>query len=129
MSDFSSSSLTLRKIIAVTGVVILILTISTYVLYQARNLIQGPSIELYGSYFPEHHEKTLLLEGQTHNIVKLTLNGKEIHTGADGSFSHTVILENGYSILTLHAQDRFGRTTSLVREYVYVPLDTPQDEV
>ena len=120
MTDFSSTPGTLRRVLRVLGIIILSIVIVSYVLYQARNLIQGPSILLYGEYFPEQHEKTILLEGQTHNIVKLTLNGKEIHTSSDGAFSHTVVLEHGYSIISLYAEDRFGRTTSVVREYVYV---------
>ncbi len=122
MSDFSSTTpSTLRRVLVLLGISILSILLVSYVLYQARNLIQGPSIVLNGEYFPEQHNKTVDLTGQTHNIVRLTVNGKEIHTDADGAFLHTIVLEHGYSIITLHAEDRFGRTTEVVREYVYVP--------
>jgi hypothetical protein len=67
------------------------------------------------------HERSVTLSGSTQNIVKLTSNGKEIHTDASGSFTHELILENGYTIVSLQAQDRFGRTTSLTHEFVYIP--------
>lgn len=109
------------RIILTCALIVLILI---YVHFQARSLIQGPTISLTKAYTPIQHDRALVLEGTAHNIVKLTLNGKEIHTNAAGEFAHTFILENGYTITTLDAQDRFGRKTSIVQEYVYIPLST-----
>ena len=77
-------------------------------------------------YTPVQHDRTVTLTGNTHNIVKLTLNGMEIHTNEQGAFTRILLLENGYTIMTLQAQDRFGRETSVVREYVYVPRTSEQ---
>lgn len=129
MSSVFTSTWTLRKCLRVLGVGILIGITLIYVLFQARNLIQGPAIILTDTYTPVHQDKIITLSGKAENIVKLTLNGKEIHTDAEGVFSHDVVLERGYTIVTLAAQDRFGRSTSVVREYVYVPLDSPEGGV
>ena len=93
----------------------------TYAVYQARNLIQGPSISL--SYEPEsvQHERALSLIGTAQNIVVLRLNGREIHTDERGVFEHTLTLENGYTILTLEAEDRYGRKTEITRSFIYTP--------
>jgi hypothetical protein len=72
------------------------------------------------------HTQHVTVTGTAKNIVKLTLNGREIHTNETGDFTHELVLENGYTILTLAAQDRFGRATSLTRTYVYVPLFAPK---
>lgn len=93
-----------------------------YVHFQARNFLEGPMVSLTDTHTILHHDKLIPLSGTAHNIVKLTLNGQEIHTNEAGSFSHTLVLEDGYTVMTLSAQDRFGRTTSLTREYVYTPL-------
>lgn len=103
------------------GITTLILLLMWYVQFQARNFIQGPAITLLGSYDSVQHERNTTLTGTARNIVKLTLNGKEIHTNESGEFTHTLILENGYTIIKLAAQDRFGRTTTIEREYVYAP--------
>ena len=110
---------TCLKFMCIAGLTALIVW---YVHFQARNFLEGPMVSLTDTHTVLHHDKLIPLSGTAHNIVKLTLNGQEIHTNEAGSFSHTLVLEDGYTIMTLRAQDRFGRTTSLMREYVYTPL-------
>ncbi len=92
-----------------------------YVHYQARNFLAGPVITLTDTHTPIQHERTVMLEGHAENIVLLTLNGREIHTTEDGVFRETLVLPYGYTIIELYAKDRFGRTETLTREYVFVP--------
>lgn len=125
MNSYSSGSFALRPFLKVAGILALTLVIGTYVVYQARNLLQGPTITLSGPVSTVQHEKIIVLEGTAKNIVKLTLNGKEIHTSAAGDFSQELVLENGYTIVLLEAQDRFGRSTEVTQEYVYVPEEFP----
>ncbi len=101
--------------------VLLLVGIIWYVQFQARNILEGPTIALTDEYTPVQYERSVDLVGNAHNIVKLTLNGREIHTDESGAFTQTLELPNGYTIMELTAQDRFGRTTSVVRKYVYVP--------
>ena len=104
------------------GAMLLLVGIVWYVQFQARNILEGPTIALTSEYAPIQHERSVDLVGIAHNIVKLTLNGREIHTDESGAFTQTLVLPNGYTIIELTAQDRFGRTTSLQQKYVYVPL-------
>lgn len=99
----------------------LLLLLVWYVHFQARNFLNGPSITLEDGNSIVHTEQRLALTGTAQNIVKLTLNGKEIHTNEEGVFTHTLILEQGYTIMTLVAQDRFGREAFIKKEYVYKP--------
>lgn len=121
MKGITLINITLGNILRIFSAFLLVGLIIFYVLFQARNILQGPNITMTDHYTPEQHERKLTLAGNTHNIVKLTLNGKEIHTNEQGDFTHTLILENGYSIILLRAVDRFGRSTSVLREYVYIP--------
>lgn len=123
-----TDSFILRRIIKAVGIVGLALALGLYVTYQARNLLQGPTITLTGPYTPIQHEDIITFTGTTKNIVKLTLNGREIHTQPDGTFTQELVLEHGYSIISLNAHDRFGRETAAVREYVYYASTSP-DEV
>lgn len=114
-------SISFSTFIRLFGGIVLLVSIIWYVQFQARNILEGPSIALTSEYIPVQHERSVDLTGNAHNIVKLTLNGREIHTDESGAFTQTLVLPNGYTIMELTAQDRFGRTTSLVRKYVYVP--------
>jgi hypothetical protein len=111
---------TLGTCIQFVSITVLVGLIVLYVHFQARNLIEGPSITLSDTPVTIQHERTLTLSGRAENIVKLTVNGREIHTNERGEFTQALVLENGYTVVTLEAQDRFGRGTTLTREYVYV---------
>jgi hypothetical protein len=118
----NSVSVHLGTILRLAGIVLLCTFFTWYVLFQARNFINGPVITLSNDAAQHvYHEQSLTLTGNAQNIVKLTLNGREIHTNKHGDFSQLLVLENGYTIMTLFAQDRFGRTTTLSREFVYSP--------
>lgn len=115
-------TLTLGNILRFFGVAVIICSLIWYVHFQARNVLTGPSIILDDTHGVVHHEQRLILTGTAQNIVRLMVNGKEIYTNETGMFAHPLILENGYTIVTITAYDRFGRTTSLNREFVYVPV-------
>ena len=123
MSTAKSTGITLGTILRGVLIVGLIVFVIVYVKFQARNLIQGPTISLLGTYEVVQNNQKIVLEGTAKNIVNLTLNGRNINTDEKGNFVQTVYLEKGYTILTLYAEDRFGRPTSLRREYVYVGKD------
>lgn len=94
---------------------------TTYVVFQARHLIIGPEIVLFDAPATHQNERLVHLSGQTHNISRLWLNGRQIYTDAKGRFEEALILENGYTIATLRAEDRYGRETTVTREFVYTP--------
>lgn len=124
MNDVRESNITLGRILRGLGMIALLVLLAWYVHFQARNFIQGPLLTLESAYEPVLHEQTVSLRGTAQNIVKLTLNGREITTDAEGNFGETVHLEKGYSILNLYAEDRFGRATSIERTYVYSPKES-----
>ena len=113
--------LTLGMVLKIFFLAILLTSLIAYVHFQARNILSGPTIALTNDPAPLQHERVVTLTGEAKNIVKLTLNGREIHTDEHGNFREELVLENGYTIMTLYAEDRFGRSISLTREYVYVP--------
>ncbi|MFZ2253409.1 MAG: hypothetical protein WAW13_04570 [Minisyncoccia bacterium] len=121
MNFFESHDITLGKALRIASIFFIVSLIVFYVQFQARNIIQGPALTITNTLPSIQHERRITINGTAHNVVKLTLNGKEIHTDEDGAFSHTLVLENSYTIMSLNAQDRFGRTTSLIKEFVYVP--------
>ena len=117
-------NITLGALLRIVSLVVLLFIVAWYVHFQARNFLGGPVISLDDMSGIIHHEQTILLTGNARNIVKLSLNGREIHTDEQGAFRQTLVLERGYTVMTLSAQDRFGRITTVSREYVYAPVRT-----
>ena len=105
------------SLLIICGVLILV----SYVAFQARFLIQGPSVTLIDEPRSVQNDKIINLKGHAYNIVKITLNGRQIFTDKSGYFDEALVLENGYTIATIAATDRYGREKDVVRQYVYTP--------
>jgi hypothetical protein len=114
-----------------TAVKVFILTLSLvlvllFVIFQARFLIIGPQIVLKNSFTGPQNERQVELSGTAYNISRLWLNDRQIYTDTEGNFKEALILENGYTIATLKAEDRYGRTTTVTRDLVYAPASFAQ---
>lgn len=97
------------------------LLIFSFVLFQARFLITGPRIVLIDPPASPGNERHVEIKGKAYNIARIWLNDRPIFTDAQGNFKEAIVLENGYTIATLRAEDRYGRTTRVIQELVYVP--------
>lgn len=84
-------------------------------------MILGPHITLEPTHPGRHNQPTVTLTGVTNNISRLWLNDRPIFTDRDGRYTEALVLENGYTIATLTAEDRYGRRTEITREFVYTP--------
>lgn len=93
----------------------------SYIIFQARFLIAGPQIALINEAVVLQNNRVITLEGTAVNITHLWLNDRPIFTDEAGYFKEALILENGYTIATLRAKDRYGRETRVIRPYVYTP--------
>ena len=107
----------IQSIAVLTGLFFVFL----YVAYQARFLITGPQITLLDEPDLRQNARAIVLTGTAVNISRLWLNGRPIFTNPRGQFEAAVILENGYTVTTLTAEDRYGRQTSVIRPFVYSP--------
>lgn len=121
MLDLPNQSFTIRSILKAVGGIVLIGLIITYVIFQARFLITGPQIILNEVPIKEYNKRVVILEGSAFNITHLWLNDRQIFTDENGDFKEALVLENGYTITTLRAKDRYGRETRVVRSFVYTP--------
>ncbi len=97
------------------------LLLLAYSIFQARFILAGPQIDFSNSMASVQQERVVVLEGSTANIVRLTLNGREIYTDTQGNFKEALVLENGYTIATLEAHDRYGRSEEVTKTFVYTP--------
>lgn len=102
------------------GLVVSLLVLA-YVVFQARFLIIGPQIVLTEELDVTQNQRQVFLTGHAFNISHLWLNDRPIFTNAKGDFKEALVLENGYTIATLRAEDRYGRETKVSRSYIYTP--------
>lgn len=59
------------------------------------------------------------VKGNAKNANHLTLNGREIFIDKDGSFSEPLALLPGLSVVTINAEDKFGKTKEKKFEVIY----------
>lgn len=128
MSPLSVPKLTFRLILIYGFIALCCAAFVMYVMFQARFLIAGPQITVE-NVPKEQMERQITLQGQAKNIVNITLNGRPIYTDKDGNFKEALVLENGYTIATLQAEDRYGRSTNHTETFVYTEEDVPQEVV
>ena len=121
MAPLVTPSFTFRTLVRGALIVSGILLLALYILWQARFLIEGPAITLSTEPNRVSNERTVLLEGSVRNITSLSLNGRQIFTDPHGHFKEALVLENGYTIATIAATDRYGRVTKLERPFMYTP--------
>ena len=121
MTQFETPRITARSIVKYAVIIAGLACLVTYITFQARFLIAGPQITLINEPASVQNSPTVTLSGTAHNIAKITLNDRQIFTDQSGYFSEALVLENGYTIATIKAVDRYGRKTSVVRSFVYTP--------
>jgi hypothetical protein len=121
------SSLSFRSIVLYTTGAFFCGLALLYILFQARFLLAGPQIVLNETTPNPQIARVVVLEGKAQNIVRMTLNGRQIFTDTTGYFNEELILENGYTIATLAAEDRYGRIETITRMFVFLPEETLLD--
>ncbi len=117
----------LRTLLKYWLTAVLVLLVIGFVVFQARFLITGPRIVLRDFPTGPQNERQIVITGDAYNISRLWLNDRQIYTDTTGRFEEAIVLENGYTIATLRAEDRYGRTTTLSRPLVFVPASIAQN--
>ena len=110
----------LQRPILLAGTIVMLLGAAGYGLFETRDLIAGPVIVIEkpenGAVFSD---SLIEINGTARNITSISFNGRQIFVDEEGRFSETLLLSYGYNIMTLSAEDKFGRTVSKTLEAVY----------
>lgn len=98
----------MRRLVIILAVLIIV----SYGLFEARRLIEGPVITIDSPRDGSATSTTgLVIAGEAENISFLTINDKPSFTDEAGHFSELLSVPPGVTILTVAATDRFGRRT------------------
>lgn len=122
MTGLDTPTLTFRQLLIYGLLAIGLVVLLGYLVFQARFLLQGPRITLTDEPASVQNDRTVTIAGYARNITKITINDRPMFTDRAGYFSEALVLENGYTIATIAATDRYGRETQVVRPFVYTPL-------
>ena len=91
-----------------------------YTYYRTQDLIRGPRIEISYPVNGSTLDTSLItIEGVARNIASITLNDRKIFVDEDGGIREDILLTYGYNVLTLKAEDKFGRKVTHRLELVY----------
>lgn len=121
MAPLKIQTFILPKILTAVFVMVLFGCALTYIIFQARFLINGPQLALTDPLPTVQNERQITLTGTATNVTAIYLNGRPIVTDENGAFAEKVVLENGYSIVRIDAVDLYGRATYIETPFVYQP--------
>lgn len=114
----------LRTVLKTMFTVILFGAIVTYLTFQARFLIVGPMLTVDTDFHPVYNQRIVTITGNVQHSVDITLNGRTVYLDEQGNFAEPLVLENGYTIMSLRARDRYGRETIINKSLVYRPVSS-----
>jgi capsule polysaccharide export protein KpsE/RkpR len=117
----------IKTFIAIAVIIIII----GYTLFNSRLFIKGPQIIIDS---PENgaviSDKPLInISGKAINISHIEINGRQIYIEENDAFSESLLLDSGYNIIQITAEDKFGREVKQVLQLAYNgPKQTPAIE-
>lgn len=75
-------------------------------------------VEIEASFEKKNDSSLATISGNASKAVYLSLNGREIFIDKEGNFSESIAVLPGFSVVTLNARDKFGKTALKTFEVV-----------
>jgi len=104
-----------------TIIIMMVLTVVIYAVFNSRLLIKGPSVELFDIYNGQRFSGDGFVEikGKADNISSLKMNGRTIYIDENHIFSEKILLTNTINPIEIYAQDKFGKSTTKSITLIY----------
>ncbi len=103
---------TLLRILKIAGIVIIAAIIIAFAVSRSLNYARGPVILITEPANGSSALTTMItVAGKAERVNSLSLNGQAISVDEQGNFSESVTVFPGLNVLSLEAQDQFGRKT------------------
>ncbi len=107
-------------IAAVFGVILF-----SYAFFRAHEVIFGVKVSVSGIVDGGSYASPVLaLSGSALHATTLSINGMSVPIDIKGSFQDTIMLQSGYSVVTIIARDKFGKEDEKRMRVLYVPPNT-----
>lgn len=85
--------------------------------YEKMNFIWH-GIKIKATVEQKDNSSIITVRGNASKAIHLTLNGREILIEKNGDFSEPISILPGFSVVTLYAKDKFGKTAEKKFEFV-----------
>jgi hypothetical protein len=103
-----------KQFIKVTLITVLFLGIAVYAYFRSKDAIFGTTITTSVADGTILDSKLLTITGNIPHASHFTINDRELLLDKEGNFTDTLLLQEGYTILKLEANDKFGRKTDKI---------------
>lgn len=111
---------TTKRIIGIVLTTLIVILVGFYAYWQSKDYIEGSRITFLepkdGS---SVQTEAVIIEGNAKNIAYISLNDSPIFVDSKGDFREKILLLDGYNIISVKAQDRFGKKTEKNISVVY----------
>ena len=111
-----------RNLLKITSAVLttgFFLFVVTYAISKTNAITQGVDLSVNGiEQGRKYTEGFLAITGNAKHAKHLLVNGREVTINQNGDFSDTLVLLPGYNIITVSAEDKFGKVTKKTYEVV-----------
>jgi hypothetical protein len=111
-------------------IVISVLLLVSYGIFNARNLLLGPTVEIFSpANNTEAAENIAAVSGVAKNITSISLNEKPIFVDKEGMFQEKLLLNPGSNTIQVKAQDRFRNEVVKIIKIYYKQSTTTADNL
>ena len=118
--SLSLTRTTTIRIIKVTSLVLIVLIIVAYGISRSLNYARGPKINLNNPIDGSTATSSVIeLIGRVERANNLTINGHPTTIDEQGDFKTNILLFSGINVITIRAEDQFGRNTEITRTLVW----------
>ncbi len=105
---------------------LILIGIGGYAFFESRNLISGPIITIESPRDGAVSNTPITnVTGVAKNIVKISMNDREISIDPNGVFNRQLVLSSGSNIVKLTGEDKFGRRSVSFVEILYTEPSEP----
>lgn len=100
------------------GIILFVVFILVYSFSRLLPILRGPVLSVNLTDGEIVSSPLLSIVGSTKNTHQTQVNGTDVITSVDGTFTTDVVLGNGINTLTITAQDKLGKQTK--QEYTVI---------
>lgn len=111
-------------------IILSVLLLVSYGIFNARDLIIGPTIEVFSpARDTETEENVIDIKGRVENTAFISLNEKPIFVDRQGLFEEKLLLSPGSNIIEIKARDRFKKEVLKTIKIYYKQSTTTPDNL
>lgn len=110
----------IKRILKILTLILVAGTILIYAGFKAKDLVLGPQLAITSPIDGAVMDQSLVeITGTVKNISFLRLNDNKIFADEHGVFREKLLLSYGYNIISVEADDRFGRSIQKTIRLIY----------